>query len=129
MALVHWLVVRWFLRSPPVRWFDGIQVRNHLGDFGIDEELAGQKIKRMSGGQRSRLVLAAAMWTMPHMVALDEPTNYLDNDTLAALTSALKTFKGGVMTISHNAAFVNELCTEKWLVENGTVIIEKMPKK
>jgi elongation factor 3 len=35
-------------------------------------------------------VLAAAMWTKPHMICLDEPTNYLDNDTLAALTRELK---------------------------------------
>ena len=37
-----------------------------------------------AGGQKARLVLAAAMWSMPHMIALDEPTNYLDNDTLVA---------------------------------------------
>ena len=38
---------------------------------------------------------AAAMWSKPHMIALDEPTNYLDNDTLAALTHALKKFQAG----------------------------------
>jgi elongation factor 3 len=40
-------------------------------------------------------VLAAAMWINPHIIALDEPTNYLDNDTLAALTKALSDFKAG----------------------------------
>jgi ATPase subunit of ABC transporter with duplicated ATPase domains len=60
--------------------------------------------------QRSRLVLAAAMWSKPHLLALDEPTNYLDNDTLAALTHALRSFKhGGVIVISHNVKFVNAL--------------------
>ena len=72
----------------------------------------------MSGGQRCRLVLAAAFWSKPHMIALDEPTNYLDNDTLAALTLALKTFKGAVVTVSHNEAFVAEIVNEKWIVEN-----------
>jgi len=109
------------------------EVRKHLADFGIDEDLSFQKIKRMSGGQRSRLVIAAAMWSMPHLIALDEPTNYLDNDTLAALTMALKLFKGAVMTISHNKAFVSELCTEEWLVEGGGVEVRKLddgkPKK
>eukprot|EP00854_Cymbomonas_tetramitiformis_P013308 gene13308-15726_t len=104
-----------------IRPLTSIEVRNHLGDFGIDADLADGKIKRMSGGQRSRLVLAAAMWSKPHLIALDEPTNYLDNDTLAALTHALSSFKGGVMTISHNAAFVNQLCTEEWKVEGGVV--------
>jgi ATPase subunit of ABC transporter with duplicated ATPase domains len=109
-----------------LRPITAIEVRKHLGDFGIDEDLASQKIKRMSGGQRSRLVLAAANWSRPHVIALDEPTNYLDNDTLAALTHALKTFQGGVVTISHNQAFVKELCNETWLVENGTVVINKL---
>ena len=82
-----------------------------LGEIGISGDLAVGKIKRMSGGQKSRLVLAAAMWSMPHFLALDEPTNYLDNDTLAALTQALKSFKGGVITISHNEAFVRPATT------------------
>jgi len=98
------------------------EVRKHLENFGIDEDLAMGKIKRMSGGQKSRLVLAAAMWINPHIIALDEPTNYLDNDTLAALTKALSDFKGGVITISHNKAFVNELCSETWTVGDGVVI-------
>jgi ATPase subunit of ABC transporter with duplicated ATPase domains len=75
-----------------------------------------------------RLVLAAAMWSMPHFLALDEPTNYLDNDTLAALTQALKGFKGGVVTISHNEAFVENLCNEYWLVADGVVTKSKTAK-
>lgn len=97
------------------------EVYAHLSDFGISQELADGKIKRMSGGQKSRLVLAAAMWVKPHIIALDEPTNYLDNETLAALTSALKKFKGGVLTISHNAAFVGDVCTDTWRVYQGKV--------
>ena len=75
----------------------------------------------MSSGQRQRLVLSAAFWSKPHVIALDEPTNYLDNDTLAALTQALKDFKGAVVTVSHNEAFVAEISNEKWVVENGSV--------
>jgi len=105
------------------------EVRLHLAEFGIDEDLAMGKIKRMSGGQKSRLVLAAAMWINPHIIALDEPTNYLDNDTLAALTKALSDFKGGVLTISHNKAFVNELCTETWNVGDGVVLSKPIEGK
>ena len=97
------------------------EVYAHLGDFGISTELADGKIKRMSGGQKSRLVLAAAMWTKPHVIALDEPTNYLDNETLAALTEALRKFKGGVLVVSHNAQFVSDLCTDSWRVYQGAV--------
>lgn len=48
------------------------EVKAHLADFGINEDLAMGKIRRMSGGQKSRLVLAAAMWGKPHLIALDE---------------------------------------------------------
>ena len=60
------------------------------------------------------------------MIALDEPTNYLDNDTLAALTQALKTFKGAVVTVSHNEAFVSEIANEKWIVENGEILVAQL---
>ena len=104
-----------------IRPLTSAEVYSHLADFGIGVELADGKIKRMSGGQKSRLVLAAAMWTKPHIIALDEPTNYLDNETLAALTEALRKFKGGVLTVSHNAGFVADLCTDSWRVYQGKV--------
>ena len=104
-----------------VRPLTSDEVYAHLRDFGISQELADGNIKRMSGGQKSRLVLAAAMWIKPHIIALDEPTNYLDNETLAALTAALKRFKGGVLTISHNASFVGDVCTDTWRVYQGKV--------
>jgi ATP-binding cassette subfamily F protein 2 len=104
-----------------IRPLTSAEVYAHLGDFGISPELADGKIKRMSGGQKSRLVLAAAMWTKPHVIALDEPTNYLDNETLAALTDALRKFKGGVLTVSHNAGFVADLCVDSWRVYQGKV--------
>jgi len=105
------------------------EVKLHLNDFGINEDLAVGKIRRMSGGQKSRLVLAAAMWGKPHIIALDEPTNYLDNTTLAALTKALQLFKGGVITISHNEAFIHELCTELFHVGGGVVTTELIGSK
>jgi ATP-binding cassette subfamily F protein 2 len=104
-----------------IRPLTSAEVYSHLADFGISQELADGKIKRMSGGQKSRLVLAAAMWTKPHVIALDEPTNYLDNETLQALTEALRKFKGGVLTVSHNAGFVADLCTDSWRVYQGKV--------
>ena len=101
----------------------------HLKEFGIPEDLATRKIRWMSGGQKSRLVLAAAMWSKPHLIALDEPTNYLDNETLAALTYALKSFRGGVVAISHHSGFVSALAKELWHVENGAVTVENVKKK
>ncbi len=90
----------------------------HLADFGISSELAQRKIRWMSGGQKSRLVLGTAMWTRPHLIVLDEPTNYLDNESLAALTAALKGFRGGVLVISHHEGFVGAIAKELWHMED-----------
>ena len=103
-----------------------VQLRLSSPQFGINQELAHGKIRQMSGGQRQRLVLAAAFWTKPHLISLDEPTNYLDNDTLAALTQALKNFKGAVVTISHNQNFVAEISNEKWVVEDGQISVVQL---
>jgi len=92
------------------------EILAHLANYGIDYDLAHGKIRRMSGGQRSRLVLAAAMWTKPHIIALDEPTNYLDRETVAALAAALRTYKGGVFLISHHEKFVEAVAKEHWKV-------------
>ena len=107
-----------------IRPLTSAEVYAHLSDFGISRELADGKIKRMSGGQKSRLVLAAAMWTKPHVIALDEPTNYLDRDALAALAMAMKDFGGGVVIISHNRDFVDEVCRTLWFMVDGRLEVE-----
>ena len=55
------------------------------------------------------MVLAAATWMNPHMLVLDEPSNYLDRESLGALAEAIKEFGGGVVMISHNSG--GSLCT------------------
>lgn len=96
------------------------EIQGHLDDFNLDAEYGTHgSIRRLSGGQKVKLVLASAMWNKPHVIVLDEPTNYLDREALGALTQAIKGFAGGVIIISHNAEFVDSLCTEKWLVEGG----------
>merc|ERR1719387_1338202 len=104
-----------------IRPITAAEILSHLSDFGVDQQLAFGKIRQMSGGQRQRLVICAAFWSKPHVICLDEPTNYLDNDSVAALTKALKEFKGAVVTVSENEAFVAEISNEKWVVENSAV--------
>ena len=66
-----------------------------------------------------KVVLGAAMWNNPHMLVLDEPTNYLDRDSLGALAESIKVFGGGVIMITHNMEFSGAICSETWAVENG----------
>ena len=95
-------------------------VEQHLSGFGIEPEHASHTlIKSLSGGQKVKVVLAASLWQNPHLVILDEPTNYLDRDGLGALTKAIDEFKGGIIIISHNKEFVAAVSQEKWIMEKG----------
>lgn len=95
-------------------------VEKALKDFGLDVESASHTpINSLSGGQKVKVVLAAAMWQNPHILILDEPTNYLDRDGLGALVAGLKDYGGGVVIISHNMEFANSVCTQKWIMEAG----------
>merc|ERR1712139_360617 len=100
-------------------------VEKHLGDFGVDPESASHtQINQLSGGMKVKAVLAAAMWQNPHILILDEPTNYLDREGLGALVLACKDYKGGVLIISHNKEFCDNVATEKWIMKGGYLRIE-----
>jgi len=100
-------------------------VEKHLGDFGVDPESASHsQINQLSGGLKVKVVLAASMWQNPHVLILDEPTNYLDRDGLGALVLAIGDYKGGVLIISHNKEFCDGVATEKWIMMGGRLRIE-----
>jgi len=100
-------------------------IEKHLGDFGVDPESASHtQINQLSGGMKVKIVLAASMWQNPHILILDEPTNYLDREGLGALVLAIKDYKGGVLIISHNKEFCDGVATEKWIMKGGYLRIE-----
>jgi len=100
-------------------------IEKHLKDFGVDPEYASHtQINQMSGGMKVKVVLAAAMWQNPHILILDEPTNYLDREGLGALVLACQDYKGGVLIISHNKEFCDNVATEKWIMKGGYLRIE-----
>jgi len=97
-------------------------ISKHFEDIGLDPEIANHnEISGLSGGQKVKVVLAGAMWNNPHLLVLDEPTNFLDRDSLGGLAVAIRDFKGGVVMISHNEEFVGALCPEQWHVADGRV--------
>lgn len=91
------------------------EIEIHCSNFGIDAELVSHsRMRGLSGGQRVKVCLAAATWQRPHLIVLDEPTNYLDRDSLGALSGALKSFAGGVIIITHSEEFTKEITEEVW---------------
>ncbi|KAF2017321.1 hypothetical protein BU24DRAFT_420360 [Aaosphaeria arxii CBS 175.79] len=97
-------------------------ISKHFEDLGLDPEIANHnEISGLSGGQKVKVVLAGAMWNNPHLLVLDEPTNFLDRDSLGGLAVAIRDYKGGVIMISHNEEFVGALCPEQWHVADGRV--------
>ncbi|KAF8276225.1 putative ABC transporter [Trypanosoma cruzi] len=96
-------------------------LRAHLGSLGLTGDKALQPIYTLSGGQKSRVVLAWITFTRPHLLLLDEPTNHLDIDSLDALIEALLEFKGGLLVISHDEHFITSLCDEMYVCANNTI--------
>jgi ATPase subunit of ABC transporter with duplicated ATPase domains len=80
--------------------------------LGIDERLLGQQLKTLSGGQRRRVELARIIFSGADILLLDEPTNHLDADSIVWLREFLRTFKGGLVVISHDVELL-EACVNK----------------
>jgi len=96
------------------------EIEKHFADFGLEAEFVSHNTMRgLSGGQKVKIVLGAATWRRPHIICLDEPTNYLDRESLAALIEALKDFQGGVLVITHNRDFSESICKEVWAMRDG----------
>merc|ERR1711934_712854 len=97
-------------------------VEKALKDFGLDTEAASYSpIGSLSHGQKVKVVICASCWQNPHVIILDEPTNYLDRDGLGALVRGLEAFQGGVAIISHNEEFTDSVCTQKWIMTKHEV--------
>ena len=73
------------------------EIQKHFNCFGLEPAFAEHtRMGALSGGQKVKVVLGAGLWNLPHLVILDEPTNFLDRDSLGALAMAIKEFKGGI---------------------------------
>jgi ATP-binding cassette subfamily F protein 3 len=97
------------------------KVRAQLGRFGFSRDRADLKVGVLSGGEKTRLLLALATRNAPHLLLLDEPTNHLDMDARASLIDALNDFDGAVVLVSHDTHLVKMVADQLWLVAGGTV--------
>lgn len=95
-----------------VIWGDGkLSLRAYLKRFLFSDDRINLQVKYLSGGERSRLLLARILKQGGNFLILDEPTNDLDLNTLRVLEEALMAFPGVVLVVSHDRYFLNRVCT------------------
>ena len=94
-------------------------VLGYLQDFLFTPDRARQPVGSLSGGERNRLLLACLFARPSNVLVLDEPTNDLDLDTLELLEEQLANYKGTILVVSHDRAFLNNVVT-------STLVFEKM---
>ncbi|QIE54582.1 ABC-F family ATP-binding cassette domain-containing protein [Pikeienuella piscinae] len=97
------------------------KLRGRLGAVGIGAEIATNKVRSLSGGQKARLLLALMTVHQPQLLILDEPTNHLDIESREALAQALAEYEGAVILIAHDAELVGAVADRLWLVSEGGV--------
>jgi len=96
-----------------VQWGDvKLTVRSYLKRFLFTDDRILTLVKKLSGGERSRLLLARILKSGGNFLILDEPTNDLDLPTLRVLEEALIAFPGVVLVVSHDRYFLNRVCTD-----------------
>ena len=93
--------------SPELELHDAI---NTLIRFGLDKRtISSTRAADLSGGERAKVLLAAMSTSSPDLIILDEPTNNLDIPTIEALELALNRYRGGVVVVSHDRDFVENI--------------------
>jgi ATP-binding cassette subfamily F protein uup len=99
-------------------------VISYLQDFLFTPQRVNSPVKSLSGGERNRLLLAKLFIKPANVLVLDEPTNDLDVDTLELLEELLLNYKGTVLLVSHDRAFINNIVTSCLVFEGDGKIDE-----
>jgi len=101
---------------------ESITLRSYLRRFLFTEDRINTKVSQLSGGERSRILLAKILKRGGNVLILDEPTNDLDLATLRLLEEALLGFAGAVIVVSHDRYFLNRVCTDTLAFEGEGVV-------
>jgi len=116
------------LQATPLEFFQKLlpdtplqEVRSKLGRFGVTGEFQTQVMAELSDGIKSRVVFAQMALRTPHVLMLDEPTNHLDIDTIDSLASALSSFEGGVVLVSHDMRLISQVAKEIYECDHKTI--------
>jgi ATP-binding cassette subfamily F protein 3 len=93
-------------------------IRGMLTSLAFSEDYFDKPVGLLSGGERTRLALAATLLKHPNILLLDEPTNHLDIGTLKWLEDYLKGYRGTILVISHDRYFLDKIVTRIFEIEN-----------
>jgi len=99
-------------------------VISYLQDFLFTPDRARQPVRALSGGERNRLLLARLFTKPANVLVMDEPTNDLDLETLELLEELLLVYKGTLLLVSHDRAFLNSVVTSTLVFEGGGRVVE-----
>lgn len=94
------------------------QVMSVLGLFLLGEPYFERKVKGLSGGEKSRLLLATLFLARANFLILDEPTNHLDIETREGLIRALKDYEGTLLFVAHDRYLLNQVAEEIWFLDD-----------
>ena len=97
-------------------------VRGMLGRLLFTDDDANKKARNCSGGEKNRLLFGKLMMQDVNVLVMDEPTNHMDLEAIDALNNALKEFKGTLIFVSHDRAFVSSLATRIIDIKDKQVI-------
>ena len=97
------------------------EIISKLSLAGISNTQISIPVRKLSGGQKTRLAILLATLITPHLLILDEPTNHLDIESREKLATALNQFAGAILLVSHDPHLIALVATELWLVKNGSV--------
>ncbi|CAE8633269.1 unnamed protein product [Polarella glacialis] len=95
--------------------------RGRLGTFGISGEFQTRKMKTMSDGMKTRVVMLLISLVNPHVLLLDEPTNHLDMQCIDALAVAINKFTGGLVLVSHDFRLISQVAGQIWVCDKKTI--------
>ena len=98
------------------------EVRSILGAYLFGGREAGKRVSSLSGGEKSRLVLAELLQSRPNFLILDEPTNHMDIQAKETLESAFQAYKGTILFVSHDRYFIRQVADAVMIFEDQTVM-------
>ena len=105
-------------------WAANAEAAQIAHSLGLPDRVLGQSLDTLSGGQRRRVELARVLFSGADVLLLDEPTNHLDHDSVLWLRDWIKTFPGGVMVISHDAALLGETVNQVFYLDANRARID-----